>query len=239
VRTLFTATPLKKDAMHFGCRLLFDPDGKLLVTLGDGRWYPYQAQALDNDLGKVVRLDDDGGIPKDNPFVNHWKAQPEIYSYGHRNIQGIALRPGSTEIWIHHHGPRGGDEVNILKAGANYGWPMITYGVDYSGAIVSDKTAMPGMEQPVIYWVPSIAPSGMDFYAGDKFPGWRGDLFVGALSGRHLRRLHIVGQQVVDQEVLLSELHKRIREVRSGPDGYLYVMTDEADGELLRLEPSH
>jgi glucose/arabinose dehydrogenase len=237
VTTIFTAVPFKRDALHFGCRLMFGPDGKLLVTLGDGRWYPYQAQALDNDLGKVVRLNDDGTIPADNPFARRWQARPEIYTYGHRNIQGIALNPLTGEVWIHEHGPKGGDEVNILHSGANYGWPMITYGIDYSGQVVSEKSAMPGMEQPVIYWTPSIAPSGMAFYTGSRIPEWRGDLFVGALAGRHLRRVHFVGGLVASQEVLLAELSERIREVCDGPDGYLYITTDAADGRILRLEP--
>jgi aldose sugar dehydrogenase len=237
VTTIFTAVPFKKAPDHFGCRLMFSPDRKLLVTLGDGRWYPYQAQALDNDLGKIVRLNDDGTIPVDNPFARRWQARPEIYTYGHRNIQGIALNPLTGEVWIHEHGPKGGDEVNILHAGANYGWPMITYGIDYSGQVVSEKTAMPGMEPPVIYWTPSIAPSGMAFYTGARIPEWRGDLFVGALAGRHLRRVHFVGTLIVSQEVLLAELNERIREVCDGPDGYLYITTDATDGRILRLEP--
>jgi glucose/arabinose dehydrogenase len=236
VTTIFTAVPFKKEANHFGCRLMFGPDGKLLVTLGDGRWYPYQAQALDNDLGKVVRLNDDGTVPADNPFAHRWLARPEIYTYGHRNIQGIALNPLTGDVWIHEYGPKGGDEVNILHAGANYGWPMITYGVDYSGQVVSEKTEMPGMEQPVIYWTPSIAPSGMAFYTGSRVPEWRDDLFVGALAGRHLRRVHFVGTLVASQEILLAELNERIREVCDGPDGYLYITTDSADGRVLRLE---
>ncbi len=181
----------------------------------------------------------DGSVPKDNPFVGKAGAAPEIYSFGHRNSQGIALRPGTAEIWEHEHGPRGGDEVNILKAGANYGWPKITYGIDYSGAIISDKKALPGMEQPVVYWVPSIAPSGMAFYQGDKFPKWKGDLFVGALAKTHLRRLRLDGAKVVEQEELLAGLEERIRDVRSGPDGFLYVVTDDtSNGRVLRLEPA-
>lgn len=237
VETIFTAAPFKKDSAHFGCRLMFAPDGKLLVTLGDGRFYPYQAQALDNDLGKVIRLDEDGGIPIDNPFARRWKASPGIYTYGHRNIQGIALNPTTGEVWIHEHGPRGGDEVNVLHAGANYGWPMVTYGVDYSGQVMSEKTSMPGMEPPLLYWVPSIAPSGMAFYTGSRIPAWHGDLFVGALAGRHLRRIHLLGNVVASQEALLAELKERIREVCDGPDGYLYVATDSASGRILRLEP--
>ena len=236
-RTLFTARPLKKGASHFGCRLLFAPDATLLVTLGDGYDYRNQAQALDSDLGKIVRLRDDGSVPADNPFVTRAGALPEIYSYGHRNVQGIAVRPGSTEVWTHEHGPKGGDEVNVLRAGANYGWPAITFGIDYSGALISKSHAAPGMEQPVLYWVPSIAPSGMDFYVGDRFPAWRGDLFVGALAARELRRLDLDGARVMAQESLLTQRQERIREVRSGPDGYIYLLTDDENGKLLRLEP--
>lgn len=222
---------------HFGSRLLFDREGYLFITLGD-RYHPRdRAQSTADHLGTVVRLHDDGRVPADNPFVDHPDAKPEIFSYGHRNAQGIALRPGTDTVWMHEHGPRGGDEVNILKPGANYGWPAITYGIDYSGAIISDKTEAPGMEQPVVYWVPSIAPSGMAFYDGDRFPQWKGDLFVGALAERHLRRLELQGRSVVEQEVLLSDLDERIRDVRSGPDGYLYLLTDSSSGRLLRLVP--
>jgi aldose sugar dehydrogenase len=237
VTTIFTAVPFKQGPMHFGCRLMFGPDGKLLVTLGEGRLYPYQAQALDNDLGKIIRLNDDGTVPADNPFTRRWKARPEIYTYGHRNVQGIALNPLTGVIWVHEHGPKGGDEVNILRAGANYGWPMITYGIDYSGQGVSERSAMPGMEQPVLYWVPSIAPSGMAFYTGTKIPEWRGDLFVGALAGQHLRRIHFQGAVIVSQEILLADLGERIREVTDGPDGFLYVTTDADNGRIIRLEP--
>jgi glucose/arabinose dehydrogenase len=238
VREIFTAQPWKKNASRFGCRLLFAPDGKLLVTLGDGYDYRDEAQTLDDHFGKVVRLNDDGSAPRDNPFRSRAGTLPDVFTYGHRNIQGIARRPGTREIWIHEHGPKGGDEVNVLRAGANYGWPAITYGIDYSGAIISDKTALPGMEQPVRYWVPSIAPCGMDFYDGDRFPEWRGDLFVGALAARELRRVDLdASGRVLGQESLLKELEKRIREVRSGPDGYLYVLTDELEGKLLRIVP--
>jgi glucose/arabinose dehydrogenase len=236
-RTIFRARPLKKGGSHFGCRLLFAPDGTLLVTLGDGYDYSARAQTLDNDFGKVVRLRDDGSVPPDNPFVSRPDVLPEIYSYGHRNVQGIARRPGTTEVWIHEHGPKGGDEINILSAGANFGWPAVTYGLDYSGAVVSELREAPGMEQPVLYWVPSIAPSGMDFYHGERFPNWHGDLFVGALAARELRRLDLDGTRVMAQESLLSDRHQRIREVRSGPDGFIYLLTDDDDGKLLRLEP--
>ena len=237
-QVIFEARPKTGGENHYGSRLLFAADGTLFVTLGDRFTYRDEAQNTANHLGKVVRINDDGSVPKDNPFVGTSGAMPEIYSYGHRNSQGIALRPGTSEIWQHEHGPRGGDEVNLLKPGANYGWPKITYGVDYSGAIISDKKALPGMEQPVVYWVPSIAPSGMAFYQGDKFPKWKGDLFVGALAKTHLRRLRLDGAKVVEQEELLAGLDERIRDVRAGPDGFLYVVTDDSsNGRVLRLEP--
>jgi len=235
---VFRATPKTPGTAHYGGRLAFDREGRLYLGLGDRRSYMEEAQKLGSHLGSVIRINDDGSVPDDNPFVGESQALAEIYSYGHRNVQGMVRHPASGAIWIHEHGPRGGDEVNILKPGANYGWPAITYGIDYSGAIISDKTAAPGMEQPVVYWVPSIAPSGMAFYEGDLFPEWRGNLFVGALAGRHLRRLEIDGQQVTGQEELLTDLRERIRDVRSGPDGFLYVLTDSSDGRLLRLEPT-
>jgi len=238
-QVIFEARPKTGGENHYGSRLLFAADGTLFVTLGDRFTYRDEAQNTANHLGKVVRINDDGSVPKDNPFVGTSGAMPEIYSYGHRNSQGIALRPGTSEIWQHEHGPRGGDEVNLLKPGANYGWPKITYGIDYSGAIISDKKALPGMEQPVVYWVPSIAPSGMAFYQGDKFPKWKGDLFVGALAKTHLRRLRLDGAKVVEQEELLAGLEERIRDVRAGPDGFLYVVTeDSSNGRVLRLEPA-
>jgi glucose/arabinose dehydrogenase len=237
VTPIFTARPLKSGASHFGCRLLFAPDGKLLVTLGDGYDYRDRAQSLDNHFGKIVRLNDDGSIPSDNPFSSRLDRLTDIYTYGHRNVQGIAVHPDTGAIWAHEHGPKGGDEINVLKPGANYGWPRITYGIDYSGAIISDLTAAPGLEQPLLYWVPSIAPSGMDFYRGRRIPQWHGDLFVGALAARELRRIDLEGERIVAQESLLVDRRERIREVRSGPDGYLYLLTDDADGKVLRLEP--
>jgi glucose/arabinose dehydrogenase len=182
-------------------------------------------------------LTDDGGVPKDNPFVTVPGARPEIFTYGHRNIQGVALQPESNLIWMHEHGPRGGDEVNIVGAGRNYGWPVITYGIEYNGLSITDETARPGMEQPIHYWVPSIAPSGMMFYSGDQFPGWRGDLFVGVLKAQLLVRLEIEGNRVVAEERMLQGRWGRIRDVRQGPDGFIYLLTGEPDGALLRLEP--
>lgn len=237
---IFRADPKTPGSAHYGSRLLFAPDGTLYITLGDRYSLRDEAQNLANHLGTVVRLKDDGSVPEDNPFVDKPDGRPEIFSYGHRNSQGIALRPGTGEIWEHEHGPRGGDEVNILKPGANYGWPKITYGIDYSGAIISDKTEAPGLEQPIVYWVPSIAPSGMAFYDGDQFPQWRGNLFVGALAGSHLRRLTLDGDRIVDQEVLLDGLGERIRDVRAGSDGSLYIVTDDpVNGRVLKLEPAN
>ncbi len=234
---LFTAEPKTRGGRHFGSRLVIDRDGYLYISLGDRGDHMDEAQNPKNHLGSIIRLNRDGSVPDDNPFTGSGDAKPEIWSYGHRNVQGMAIHPSSGAIWAHEHGPRGGDEVNIIRRGANYGWPAITYGIDYSGAIISDKTEAPGMEQPVVYWVPSIAPSGMAFYDGDRFPEWRGDLFVGALRGQHLRRLEMDGENVVDQELLLADLGERIRDVRSGPDGFLYVLTDSPRGRLLRLEP--
>jgi glucose/arabinose dehydrogenase len=238
VMVIFSAHPKTPGSAHYGGRLLFDRAGQLYIALGDRRNYMQEAQKLSSHLGGVIRVNDDGSVPDDNPFVGDGDALPEIFTYGHRNVQGMTLHPATGAVWTHEHGPRGGDEVNILKAGANYGWPAITYGIDYSGAIISEKTQAPGMEQPVVYWVPSIAPSGMAFYQGDLFPEWRGDLFVGALAGRHLRRLELDGDRVTGQEELLADLGERIRDVETGPDGYLYLLTDATNGRLLRLEPA-
>lgn len=236
LQTIFKAKPKMRSDLHFGSRLLFAPDGTLFITLGE-RFKMQDAQNLKNHHGALVRINPDGSVPDDNPFTGQKGAKPEIYSYGHRNMQGIALQPGTDTIWTHEHGPQGGDEVNIIRPGVNYGWPVISYGIDYDGSIITDKTEAPGMAQPVIHWTPSIAPCGMAFYNGDKFPDWRGDLFVGALAGAHLRRLDVEGQEIIEQEVLLTDLEERIRDVRAGPDGYLYILTDSHDGKLIRLEP--
>lgn len=237
LEVVFRAKPKTPGTAHYGSRLLFLPDGTLLITLGDRYRYMQEAQNPGNHLGALVRIDPDGGIPADNPFVDSDDAMPDVYTYGHRNAQGLALHPETGIPWMHEHGPRGGGEVNILEPGANYGWPAITYGIDYSGAIISEETHAPGMEQPLVYWDPSIAPSGMAFYTGDRFPEWRGDLFIGALAGRHLRQLVLDGDHVVRQEELLTDLGERIRDVRDGPDGYLYLLTDNPQGRILRLEP--
>jgi len=237
LEVIFKAEPKKRTDLHFGSRLLFLPDGTLLITLGE-RFHMQEAQDTGTHLGKLIRINPDGSAPQDNPFAGQKGAKPEIYSYGHRNVQGIALEPGTGTIWEHEHGPKGGDEVNIIKPGANYGWPVITYGIDYDGSVITDRKEAPGMEQPVIYWVPSIAPSGMAFYNGDKFPEWKGDLFVGALAGTHLRRLEVEGQTITEQEVMLADMEERIRDVAAGPDGFIYVLTDSHEGRLIRLEPA-
>lgn len=234
---IFRAAPKVEGHNHWGSRLLFTPDGHLFITLGERFDYKEEAQNPQNHLGTIVRLTPSGDIPEDNPFTEYDQALPEIFSYGHRNVQGMALHPESFDVWTHEHGPKGGDEINILKKGANYGWPAVTFGISYWGFEISDKTSAPGMEDPVLQWTPSIAPSGMAFYTGDKFPQWQGDLFVGALAHRHLRRLTLDGNKVTEQEILLKDLGKRIRDVRDGPDGSLYVLTDESDGALLRLQP--
>lgn len=232
---LFTMARKTTTTQHFGSRLVFAPDGTLFISTGE-RGSQNRAQDLGDHAGKVLRITDSGGIPPDNPFVGRDDALPEIYSYGHRNIQGMAIEPETGELWAHEHGPRGGDEVNVIRPGANYGWPVITYGQAYSGGSVGIGTSAPGMEQPLIHWTPSIAPSGLAFYAGESFPGWRGDAFVGALAGRHLRRLSIEDGRIVGQEVLFDD-YGRIRDVRTGPDGLLYFLTDEADGGLYVLAP--
>lgn len=236
VTSIFTALPKVGGGRHFGSRLLFAPDGSLLISLGE-RGDQDLAQDLSVHPGSLIRVNDDGTVPQDNPFVKTKNARPEIYTYGNRNIQGLALQPETSLIWAHEHGPQGGDEVNIMTAGSNYGWPVITYGVNYViGTPIGEGTHKAGMAQPVHKWVPSIAPSGMAFYTGDVFPEWRGDLFVGSLKFGLLVRLEIEGDKVVQEERLLNGKFGRIRDVRLGPDGALYLLTDESNGKLLKLE---
>jgi aldose sugar dehydrogenase len=223
---------------HFGCRIAQAPDDNLFLTLGEHFTTRDQAQNLANHLGKIVRIRPDGSVPPDNPFVARQGAKPEIWSFGHRNPQGLAFHPATGRLWEHEHGPRGGDEVNIIEKGKNYGWPVIGYGIDYDGAKIHESTRKEGMEQPVWYWVPSIAPSGMAFYTGNLFPTWRGNLFVGALAGQILVRLELEGEKVVKEERLLAQLHERIRDVRQGPDGALWLATDNSSGRILRLAPA-
>ena len=236
LQVIFRQLPKVSGGLHFGCRLAIGHDGLLYATLGE-RYNRDRAQDLGTHLGKVIRIRTDGAVPPDNPFVNRAGALPEIWSYGHRNPQGAAQHPATGKLWIHEHGARGGDEINIPEAGKNYGWPVITHGIDYSGASIGIGKEAPGMEQPRYFWVPSIAPSGMAFYGGDAFPQWKGNLFVGALAGQRLLRLELDGSVVKHEERLLAEVRERIRDVRAGPDGLLYVLTDSSDGRILRLEP--
>jgi glucose/arabinose dehydrogenase len=238
VQVLFRQVPKSEAGQHFGSRIVFDQQGLLYLTLGD-RGEKERAQKPGDHAGSVIRLHDDGRVPQDNPFAGKPGWKPEKYTLGHRNQQGAALHPVTGVLWTHEHGPQGGDEVNVIRAGANYGWPVITYGVNYGiGTKIGEGTAKPGMEQPVHKWVPSIAPSGMAFYAGDKFPKWRGDLFVGALRAELLVRLRLDGEKVVHEERLLKGTLGRIRDVRAGPDGFIYLLTDESRALLARLEPA-
>lgn len=238
VEELFQVNFDKERGFHFGGRVQFLSDGTLMLTLGDGGLHRNESQNLANHLGTVVRLNDDGSVPFDNPFVTSRGAQPEIFSYGHRNVQGIAINPETGSVWTHEHGARGGDEINIVRSGVNYGWPAVTYGINYDGSPVSNATQGDGFEEPVWYWNPSIAPSGMAFYEGDAFPGWQGDVFVGALAGSMLVRYEVDGDRVIGEEQLLTEAGHRIRDVQTGPDGYVYILTDDLDGQVLRLEPA-
>ena len=237
VQVIFHQRPKVQSTAHFGSRLVFARDGRLFVTLGDRYSRRDDAQRLDSHLGKIVRIEADGRVPADNPFVATQGALPEIWSFGHRNVQGAALHPQSGALWIDEHGPQGGDEVNLALAGRNYGWPVITYGAEYvTGRKIGEGVAKAGMEQPLTFWVPSIAPSGMAFLTSGRYPGWQGSLFVGALKDEMLVRLQLDGTRVVAQERLLQGKLGRIRDVRQGPDGWLYVLTDADDGQLVRLE---
>jgi len=239
VEVLFRQQPKGRTGRHFGGRIVFDRNGFVYLTLGDRGEMP-RAQRLDDHAGSVIRLHDDGRVPSNNPFVGKPGAKPEKYTLGNRNMQGAALNPKTGEIWTHEHGPQGGDEVNVIRSGVNYGWPVITYGVNYGiGTKIGEGTHKAGMAQPLHYWVPSIAPSGMAFYDGDRFPRWRGDLFVGALRGQVLVRLRLDGEKIVKEERMLEGTVGRIRDVRQGPDGYLYLLTDDSDGALIRLEPAN
>ncbi|MFZ9195376.1 MAG: PQQ-dependent sugar dehydrogenase [Burkholderiales bacterium] len=239
VQILFSLEPKTRTGQHFGGRIVFDGKGMVYLTLGD-RGEMARAQKADDHAGSVIRLHDDGRVPADNPFVNRAGAKPEKFTLGNRNMQGAALHPQTGELWTHEHGPQGGDEINVIRAGRNYGWPVITYGVNYGiGTKIGEGNSKPGMEQPLHVWVPSIAPSGMAFYTGDAFPNWKGNLLVGALRDQMLVRLELNGEKVVREERLLKGQIGRIRDVRVGPDGLVYLLTDEREGALVRLERVH
>ena len=236
LETILVVHPKTPGGRHFGSRLLFGQDGFLYVTTGE-RGIRDRAQDLNDLAGKVIRIRDDGQVPPDNPFVGQSGVRPEIYTFGNRNPQGLTLHPYTGQVWEAEHGPKGGDEINLLLPGSNYGWPVITYGQSYAGSPIGEGTSKAGMAQPLRYWVPSISPSGMAFFTGKTFPPWHGNLFLGALSGRALVRLELEGTTVVHEERLLGDLKERIRDVRQGPDGHLYLLTDASNGALLRLDP--
>ena len=239
VKVIFSQQPKFSSTAHFGCRIVERPDGTLFLTLGDRFSRRDDAQTLDNHHGKVVRVAKDGAIPKDNPFVGKAGALPEIWSYGHRNSQGATLAPDGS-LWTHEHGARGGDEINRPQAGKNYGWPQVSFGVNYDGSkIGSGDSAAPGLEPPLHHWTPSIAPSGMAFLTSDRYgAGWKGNLFVGSLKFEYLDRIELKDGKVVAEHKLLEDVGQRIRDVRQGPDGLLYVVTDSLSGKLLRLLPN-
>jgi aldose sugar dehydrogenase len=236
LKVIFRQEPAADSGHHFGSRLVWAPDGTLFITTGERNSLRKESQNPANDIGKVIRINADGSVPDDNPKLEGWA--PEVWSIGHRNMQGAAIRPGTGKLYTVEHGARGGDELNRPQQGKNYGWPVITYGIDYSGAPIGDGiTAKEGMEQAVYYWVPSIATSGLAFYEGDLFPGWKGNAFVGGLAGTQVARLVFNGDNVVAEEMLLRDQGKRIRDVRSGPDGALWLLADDT-GEVLRVVPA-
>ncbi len=238
VQVLFTAQPLKAGAAHYGGRLAFLPDQTLVLTLGDGFDWREQAQSPANHLGKIVRLNRDGSVPADNPLRDQPGAAPEIYSLGHRNVQGIFYDTEAGRLYSHEHGPRGGDELNLIEAGRNYGWPLVTHGVDYTGALISPYTELPGLQPPLLHWTPSVAPSSLTQYRGSLFPQWQGDLFAATLAERSVRRIRLLDGKLAGEDILFEELDERIRDVRSGPDGALYLLTDNANGRVLKVVPA-
>lgn len=235
LEVLFTTEPAKSGGFHFGCRMVFLPDGTLLFGVGDGASQD-RSQDMAVHWGKMLRIMDDGSPATDNPFQARIDALQEIYSSGHRNPQGLTIHPETGVAYVTEHGPRGGDELNVVEPGENYGWPLATYGYEYRGPRVSQHTSLPGMKDPLVVWTPSIAASGLTFYMGDRFPEWKGDLFAGGLVLRQVRRVIMDGEQVVGHEIM--QFDERVRDVREGPDGFLYVLTDERNGKLLRIEPA-
>jgi glucose/arabinose dehydrogenase len=236
VKVIFQQKPAANSPHHFGSRLVWARDGTLFVTTGERNKLRKEAQNPANDLGKIIRINPDGSAPANNPRLPGWA--PEVWSIGHRNVQGAALRPDTGQLYTVEHGAQGGDELNHPEKGKNYGWPIITYGIDYDGSKIGEGSEKPGMEPAVYYWKPSIATSGLAFYTGDLFPAWKGNAFVGGLAGQHIERLVFDGDNVVVAEKLLADREKRIRDIRQGPDGALWVLTDENDGEILRISPA-
>lgn len=240
LKIIFTVKNSKDTAVHYGGKLLPLPDGTLLLTTGDGFDLREAAQDPFSQLGKIIRFNADGTVPDNNPFADGEEADPYVYTLGHRNPQGLAYDRASRIIYLHEHGPKGGDEVNLISAGANYGWPATSHGINYSGAKVSPFTSLEGITAPLKVWLPSIAPAGLAFYNGDAFPEWQGDLFVGALVNKEVRRLHLAGGEVVEEETLFAEVGQRVRDVRVGPDGFLYLLTEtkgDVNGKLIRVVP--
>ena len=237
VQVIYRQRPKLSGAGHFGSRIVFGRDGTIFVTQGDRQAYRDSAQSLTAGMGKIMRVNTDGTVPRDNPFVGRAGVQPEIWSYGHRNVQGAALHPETGQLWTAEHGAAGGDELNNPQAGKNYGWPVITYGRDYSGVRIGEGTEKAGMEQPVYYWDPVIAASGMVFYTGDSLPGWKGSLFVGSMTPGALVRLVLENGRVVKEERYLGDLRERFRDIQQGPDGFLYAVTDSPNGRVLRIVP--
>jgi glucose/arabinose dehydrogenase len=237
LRDIFVADNWANHGIHFGSRLAFGRDGMIYMTAGE-RNDRNRAQDITIHGGKVMRLKDDGTVPPDNPFIGRAGARPEIFSYGHRNLQGLTVHPETGAIWETEHGPQGGDELNLIQAGKNYGWPVVTFGREYTGEVITNQQWREGMEQPVMFWAPSPGLSGMAFYNGDKFPQWKGNLFLGALAAMHLQRVVFTPQGPIGREPILSSLRLRIRDVREGPDGYLYLAVDDAKGGILRIEPA-
>ncbi|MEL7034099.1 MAG: PQQ-dependent sugar dehydrogenase [Cyanobacteria bacterium J06592_8] len=245
VQVIFEVSQTKPRGQHFGSRMIWLPDETLLVSIGDGGNPPIeldgqlirqQAQNRQSHFGKVLRIKDDGSIPGDNPFATATDATPAVWSYGHRNIQGLTIDPTTNQVWATEHGSRGGDEVNLIQKGENYGWPVATHSREYSGGLISPEKSLPGMIDPKLIWTPSIAPSGLAFYSGDRFPEWKGQLFAGGLVSRDIRRIELdAAGNVVNQESI--PIGQRVRDVRQGPDGLLYVLTDQSNGQLIRLQP--
>lgn len=234
VEVLFTAAPLKKRAYHYGGRLLETPDNRLMLTVGDGSKYRDDAQKLDSHLGKIIRLNKDGSVPADNPWASSDGALPEIWSMGHRNPQAIVI-DNDGQIYAHEHGPKGGDEINVILPAKNYGWPVITRGVEYNGETISTLQSAPGMELPLVNWTPSIAPGGMTWYSGGDFKSWNGDLLVVSLKEQKVRRIELNNGKVINETQVLADVRERMRDIRTAPDGSLYILTDEQNGKLLRI----